>query len=85
VSDVDVSCLVTACFDVDVDGVSSHPRKDVGPAEPCCAAALPATNAAGVDVDVLYLLDLPICRPVRWVLGWVSSSLAAAERCVGPG
>jgi hypothetical protein len=33
----------------------------------------------------LYLLDLPICRPARWVLGWESSSLAAAERCVGPG
>jgi hypothetical protein len=52
-----------------------------------CAVALPAADAAGdvVVVVLMYLLDLPICRPARWVLGLVSSSLAAAERCVGPG
>ena len=68
-----------------VVGVYSRSQTESsGPAEPNCAAALPATDAAGVVV-LLYLLDLPICRPARWVLGWVSSSLAAAERCVGPG
>jgi hypothetical protein len=50
-----------------------------------CAVALPAADAAGDVVVLMYLLDLPICRPARWVLGLVSSSLAAAERCVGPG
>jgi hypothetical protein len=49
------------CDAADGDDVFSHSRMVTGPAEPCCAAALPAADAAGVDV--LYLLDLPICRP----------------------
>ena len=90
--DVDVRCPSTmmGCGD-DVDDCEggaysrSQTERISGPAEPNCAAALPATDAAGVDVVLMYLLDLPICRPARWVLGWVSFSLAAAERCVGPG
>lgn len=31
------------------------------PAGPCCAAALPATDAVGVVV--LYMLVVPVCRP----------------------
>jgi hypothetical protein len=82
VSDVDVWCLEKVCgYGV---GVLSHSRNGADPAGPNCAAALPATDAAG-DVDVLYLLDLPICRPARWVLGLVSSAPAAAGRYVGPG
>lgn len=54
-----------------------------GPAEPCCAAALPATDAAG-DV-VLYMLNLPYYRPVRWVLGRVSFFPASGRNSVGLG
>ena len=80
---VDVLCPVKACCDDVVVVVEiSHSRNSAGPAVPNCAAALPATDAAGVVV--LFLLDLPICRPVLWVLGWESFALVAVAKCVGP-
>lgn len=56
--------------DIDVDGCVAIVAV---PAGLCCAAALPATDAAGCIV-VLYMLNLPYCRPERLVQGWVSTS-----------
>jgi hypothetical protein len=82
-SAADESCLETdwvlvlaAVVDVDLGDLGG--AEDVGgailagPAEPYCAAALPATDAAGGVV--LYMLNLPYYRPVRLGLGWASSS-----------
>jgi hypothetical protein len=64
-----VVVAVVVEVEVDEDDVGANLA---GPAEPYCAAALPATDAAGVVV--LYMLNLPYYRPVRWVLGWASTS-----------
>jgi hypothetical protein len=52
------------------------------PAGPCCAAALPATDAV---VVVLYMLVVPVCRPALLVLEWVSFVPGGGMSCVDPG
>lgn len=52
------------------------------PAGPCCAAALPATNAV---VVVLCMLVVPVCRPAILVLGWVSFDPGGGMSYVDPG
>lgn len=54
------------------------------PAGPCCAAALPATDAV-VVVVVLYMLVVPVCRPALLVLEWVSFFPGGEMSCVDPG
>ena len=53
------------------------------PAGPCCAAALPATNA--VVVVVLCMLVVPGYRPALLVLEWVSFVPGGGKSYVDPG
>jgi hypothetical protein len=65
-------------IDVEVDS-------EIGavPAGPCCAAALPATDA--VVVVVLCVLVVPGYRPALLVLEWVSFVPGGGKSYVGPG